>query len=65
MSEPAAFSATYSDLKVIRGRKVVQFIFEVPIEAAGHAYNVLGGMPSPMDEKWFAIARLKISESDK
>ena len=62
MSEPAAFSATYSDLKVIRGRKVVQFVFEVPIEAAGHAMNILGGMPNPMAEKWFAIARLNKAE---
>ena len=58
MSEPAAFTASYSDLKVIRGRKVVQFVFEVPIEAAGHAMNVLGGMPNPMSETWFAIARM-------
>ena len=57
--KPAAFSATYSDLKLIKTRSVVQFIFEVPLEAAGHAYNVLGGMPSPMEEKWFAIARLE------
>jgi hypothetical protein len=59
MSEPAAFTATYSDLKVVRTRQVVQFIFEVPIEAADHACNVLGGMPSPMDERWFAIARME------
>lgn len=59
MEKSAAFSATYSDLKLIKTRQVVQFIFEVPLEAAGHAYNVLGGMPSPMEEKWFAIARLE------
>lgn len=55
----AAFSATYSDLKLIKTRSVVQFVFEVPLEAAGHAMNVLGGMPSPMAETWFAIARLE------
>lgn len=59
MDTPAAFSATYSDLKLIKTRKVVQFVFEVPLEAAEHAMNVLGGMPSPMSEKWFAIARLQ------
>lgn len=65
MEKPAAFSATYSDLKLIKTRKVVQFIFEVPLEAAGHAYNVLGGMPSPMDEKWFAIARMSTETESK
>lgn len=64
MSEPAAFSATYSDLKLIKTRKVVQFVFEVPLEAAGHAMNVLGGMPSPMAETWFAIARLTPKASE-
>jgi hypothetical protein len=60
MSDPAAvFSAAYADWKLIKTRGVVSISFEVPIEAAGHAYNVLSGMPSPMDEKWFAIARLQ------
>lgn len=59
MNKPAAFTATYSDLKVVRTRQVVQFIFEVPLEAADHAINVLGGMPSPMQERWFAIARME------
>lgn len=62
MEEPAAFTATYSDLKVVRTRQVVQFIFEVPLEAADHAINVLGGMPSPMQERWFAIARMDNSK---
>lgn len=59
MSEPAAFSATYSDWKIVKGRKVVQIVFEVPVEAAGHAYNVLDGMPRFGAEKWFGIARLE------
>lgn len=62
MDKPAAFSATYSDLKVVKTRKVAQFIFEVPLEAAGHALNVLGGMPLPMEERWVAIARLEKPE---
>jgi hypothetical protein len=61
--KPAAFSATYSDLRLVKTRKVVQFVFEVPLEAAGHAMNVLGGMPSPMKEEWFAIARLQKPEA--
>jgi hypothetical protein len=54
----AAFSATYSDWKVIKGRKVVQVVFEVPIESADLAYQVVGGMPHPGTEAWFGIARL-------
>lgn len=64
MSEPAAFSASYSDWRVVKGRKVVQIIFEVPIEAAGHAYNVLGGMPNFGSEDWFAIARLNKAKDE-
>jgi hypothetical protein len=54
----AAFSATYSDWKVIKGRKVVQVVFEVPIESADLAYQVVGGMPHPGTEAWFGIAKL-------
>ena len=56
---PAVFTASYSDWRVVKGRKVVQIILEVPLEAAGHAYNVLGGMPNFGSEKWFAVARMK------
>lgn len=54
----AVFRATYSDWRVIKGRKVVQVVFETPIEQADLAYKVVGGMPNPAEEKWFAIARL-------
>jgi len=56
---PAAFSAVYSDWKLIKTRGVVSISFEVPLEAAGHAYNVLNGMPHFEIDKRFAIARLK------
>ena len=56
--KPAAFTATYSDWRVVKGRKVVQIVLEVPLEAAGHAYNVLGGMPTFGSENWFAVARM-------
>lgn len=58
MENPAAFSATYSDWKVIKTRQVVQIVLEVPLKAADHAYNVLGGMPNIESEGWFAVARL-------
>lgn len=57
-TKPAAFQATYSDWKLIRSRKVVQIVLEVPVERAGHAYDVLGGMPNPAAETWCAVARL-------
>ena len=57
--KPAAFSAIYSDFKLIKTRGVVSICFEVPIEAAGHAFNVLGGMPHYEIDKRFAIARLE------
>ena len=53
----AAFKATYSDFKLIKGRKVVQLVFEVPLEIANEAYEVLGGMPNPGAEVWCAVAR--------
>jgi hypothetical protein len=55
----AAFQATFADWKLIKGRKVVQVVFEVPIELADHAYGVLGGMPNPASEVWCAVARLQ------
>lgn len=55
----AAFSATYSDWKLIRSRKVVQIVLEIPIEKSDEAYQVMGGMPDPGAEKWFAVAALR------
>jgi hypothetical protein len=54
----SSFLATYSDFRLIKGRKVCQFVFEVPLEGANTAYEVLGGMPNPAAECWCAIARL-------
>lgn len=53
----AAILATFSDLKLIRGRKVAQLIFEVPIEDAQKATNALG-FPDPAGEQWYGIARV-------
>lgn len=59
----AAFQATYSDWRLIKTRKVVQIVFEVPVEQAGLAYEVLDGMPNFGSEVWCAIARLKTQEA--
>jgi hypothetical protein len=58
MNAPAAFRASYSDWKLIRTRKVVQIVLEVPVEEADAAYQVLGGMPNPAESFWCAVARL-------
>lgn len=56
--ERAGFAATFSDFKLIRGRKVAQIVLEVPIEQADAAVNSLGGLPRPDSERWVAVARL-------
>lgn len=53
-----AFQATYSDWKLIRTRRVVQIVLEVPVEQADQAYKVLGGMPLSGEETWVGVARL-------
>jgi hypothetical protein len=58
-----AFRATYSDWKVVKGRKVIQVVLELPLEAADQAYQVLGGMPMAANEIWCAVARLDDAEA--
>ena len=58
-SDPAAFRAVYSDWRLIRTRKVVQVVLELPLEEADRAYSALGGMPRPDAEVWCGVARLK------
>jgi len=58
MTDQATFSGTYSDLKLIRSRKVAVVCIEIPIEAAA-AFVAAFGMPNPAEETWVAIARMK------
>ena len=53
-----AFQATFSDFRLVKGRKVCQLVFEVPIEAADMALQTLGGLPRPDQEAWVGIARI-------
>jgi hypothetical protein len=53
--------ATFSDFKLIRGRKVAQLICEIPIEEADRALEALGGLPRPDREAWLALARLNVT----
>lgn len=56
--EPAAIRASFSDFRIIKGRKQAQLILEVPIEEADNALAVLGGIPQPQSDCWVAVARL-------
>lgn len=65
MSERAIFQATFSDLRIVKGRKVGQFVLEVPLEGVDAALKALGGVPRPDKEVWVAVARLDPSAVQK
>lgn len=56
--EPAAIKATFSDFRLIKGRKQAQLVLEIPIEEADNALAALGGIPQPQSDHWVAVARL-------
>jgi hypothetical protein len=58
MSAPAAIKATFADFRIIKTRKLAQFVFELPIEQADAALVALGGLPRSDAERWAAIALL-------
>lgn len=57
MSDAAAIKATFTDYKRIKSRKVMQIVFEVPLETWSRDYSVLGE-PEIETSQWFAIARM-------
>ena len=59
MTQPAAFRATFSDMKLVKTRQVAQLIFEIPLADFDAAYEILGGLPNSAAERWFGIAALK------
>jgi hypothetical protein len=61
LSSPAAIRGTFSDFRLIKGRKCAQIICEIPIEEADAALSVLGGIPQPASERWIALAPLNIT----
>jgi hypothetical protein len=65
VTSPSAFRAVYADWKLIKTRGQVQIVLELPIEQADAAYEVLGGMPQPSKERWFAIAALTSPQDSK
>lgn len=58
MTDHAIVTGTYSDLKFIKGRSVVQIVVEAPIEAGEHIVAAFG-TPQPGNEIPVAIARLE------
>jgi len=58
--EDKVIQGTYADFKVIKTRKVLQMVIEIPIEKADEFTNKFG-MPDPSIEKWVAVAHLKSS----
>ena len=59
MSKPLAIRAAFADMKIVKTRQVVQLILELPLADFDAAYEVLGGLPNPANERWFAIAAIK------
>jgi len=57
LSEPRVIQADYSNWRTVAGRKVLQLVFEVPIEQTADVMEKLG-VPMPGENKWCAIALL-------
>lgn len=59
MSEAMAFEGFLGHVKFIQGRKVAQFIVEVPTELAMKALESIGGIPRPDEPFAVAVARIE------
>ena len=57
MSDARVIKATFAEWKMIKTRKVLQLILEVPLEQQGEVLTRLGP-PIPDQEKWVAVALL-------
>ena len=57
MTDRAVISATFSEWKMVKTRKTLQLVFEVPLEKQAEVLRVLG-TPMPDKEHWCAIAPL-------
>mgnify|MGYP001613672248 CR=1 FL=1 len=57
MSDQAAISGDYCDLRFVKGRKVAQIIIEIPIEAAGVFVQAFG---TPQPDKTVPVALARI-----
>lgn len=57
MSELRGIEADFATWRPVQGRKILQLVFEVPIERTQHVLDMLG-IPQPGASKWCAIALL-------
>jgi len=57
MTNTAAFSGSYCDMRFVKSRKVAQIVVEIPIEQAA-AFVAAFGAPDPAKECPVALARL-------
>jgi len=60
VTDSAAIKATFSDFQLVKTRKLAKLIFEVPIEEADKALDVLGGVPRSDRERWVGITLLDL-----
>ena len=63
MTSPKVIKATFSDWRPVKGRKVLQMVFEVPLEQTSEVLTMLGA-PMPDAETWCAIALLDMQKFD-
>lgn len=63
MDDARPIQATLSDFKLVKTRKVAQFVFEVPLESADDALKALGGLPQAHAERWCGIVLLNLNEA--
>ena len=63
MTNATPIKATFSDFRLVKGRKCAQLVFEVPLEGADAALGSLGGLPRPDAERWFGIVALDLSKA--
>ena len=58
MTKPAVLQADFTSYKPVPSRKVLQLVFEVPLETQAGTFATLG-YPTPGESTWVAIARLQ------
>lgn len=59
MTDLCAIQADYVNWRPVNGRKVLQLVFEVPLESTHDVLTKLG-TPTPGESKWVAIALLDL-----
>ncbi len=59
-TDAAIIKATFSEWRMVKGRKVLQIVCEVPLEAQETVLRALG-TPGVETDNWVAIARLNLS----